>query len=237
MPNKSVLLLHGAWHGGWCWNYLVPHLRLKSIKVLAPNLPGRSGVSEKTLSPSGYLKFIIQLIHSSPEPVFIVAHSLAGIFASQLIESIPKKISGIAYVSAFLLRDGQSVFDVITDNPSLITQSLVISDSHINILPKVARQALYNYCVPEIATWASNKLCPEPVEPMQTPIHFCEKKFSQVKTYYVLCTEDMATLPDFQRKMCQKFPDTQIIEFKSDHSPFLCRPKDFADLVNMLATI
>ena len=184
---STLLLLHGAWPGAWSWEHLIPYLSSSHFSVLAPDLPGRNG-DERCPSLQDHVAFVHGLIEKNDQPVFIVAHSFAGIIASQLAEIIPERISGIAYIAAFLLRNGQSLFDSITDNPSEIMAALTFSGSYLDIDANAAKNCFYHQSAPEVANWASKKLCPEAVEPMQTPLEEVDLKVLNLFFKLSTCT-------------------------------------------------
>lgn len=228
-PNKFpiIILIHGAWHGAWCWEYFTPLLEQFGLNVIAPDLPGRNKNSDP-ISFSDQVEFICHLVQQQKRPVFLVGHSYGGVIASQVAENSMENICGIAYVSSFLLNDNQSLFDIAAENPTQLRDSLRFSGKHIEVNLSIAQEYFYNHCTPEVAQWAVQRLCAEPLKAMQTPIRITANRYGKIKKYYYLCEEDNATLPAFQEKMCLQFPEIEIFKLPSDHSPFLSHPKELA---------
>src|SRR5580698_3561479 len=108
------ILVHGAWHGAWCWEQVEYHLGDLGAASVAVDLPGRPGdphpVAELTLD--SYVDHVVAAIEASPDPVVLVGHSLGGLVISQTAERVPEKISSLIYLCAMLLKDGESTMDI-----------------------------------------------------------------------------------------------------------------------------
>ncbi|HLY58890.1 MAG TPA: alpha/beta fold hydrolase, partial [Stellaceae bacterium] len=73
---SSFVLVHGAWHGKWCWEKLVPLLEAAGHEVLAPDLPGMGDDrTPATLSLAAWADFVARRIEDCAEPVILVGHS------------------------------------------------------------------------------------------------------------------------------------------------------------------
>lgn len=86
---STYLLVHGAWHGGWCWRKVVPLLEAQGHKVLAPTLPGHG--EDKTPAAAvtlrSYADTICRLAGAQTKPVILVGHSMGGIVITQAAEN------------------------------------------------------------------------------------------------------------------------------------------------------
>ena len=109
------VLVHGAWHGGWCWATVRTLLEREGHEVSAPDLPGHG--DNKTpleeLSLERYARHICELLDAASEPVILVAHSMGGIVITQAAEYRPEKVKHLVYVTAYLLRSGESMLEVV----------------------------------------------------------------------------------------------------------------------------
>ena len=96
------VLIHGACHGSWCWDNVVPLLQKKGHLVEAPDLPGhgkdKTPIQEVTLQSC--VDKVCSVIEAQSEPVILVGHSMGGIILSQVAEQIPDKIKTLVYLTA-----------------------------------------------------------------------------------------------------------------------------------------
>ncbi len=99
----TYVLVHGAWHGGWCWSKLVPLLEATRHRAIALDLPGHG--NDKTplaeLSLDRYVACVSTAIGTIDEPVVLVGHSLGGTVISQTAEMHPDRILKLIYLCAF----------------------------------------------------------------------------------------------------------------------------------------
>src|SRR5579864_1849577 len=106
------VLVHGAWHGAWCWERVVPQLETRGGRVIAPDLPGMG--KDKTplskISLALWADFVADVITNQSEPVVLVGHSRGGIVISEAAERVPERIAMLVYLAAFLVPHGTSMW-------------------------------------------------------------------------------------------------------------------------------
>jgi pimeloyl-ACP methyl ester carboxylesterase len=104
------VLIHGGNHGAWCWDKVASLLRKEGHLVEAPDLPGhgkdKTPIQDVTLQSC--IDEVCSVINAQSEPVILVGHSMGGLVISQVAEQVPDKIRVLVYLSALLLRSGES---------------------------------------------------------------------------------------------------------------------------------
>jgi len=227
------VLVHGAWHGGWCWEKVAPLLQAGGHTVNALDLPGhgadKTPLAELTLD--SYVDMVCKFVEAQPEPVILVGHSMGGIVISQAAERLPDRIRTLVYLCAFLLQDGQSLFQVSRSRgESIITRNLTIIENGMAMVvaPEAVREAFYEDCSNEDASKAISRLVPEPLAPSSTPIKVSAEGFGSVRRVYIETLEDKALVPALQREMYLATPCEKVISMKTSHSPFYSAPQDLA---------
>src|SRR5690349_4225979 len=226
---STYLLIHGAWHGGWCWHKVVPRLEKLGHRVLAPDLPslGRDKTPVNRVSLPVWREFVCQLIDAESEPVILVGHSRGGIVISEVAEHRPDRIRTLVYLTAFLPRDGESLFDLAAQAVgSEVPPNMVMSEDKSSSVMRddVIRSAFYGECSDEDVALARTLLQPEPTLPLATPVHLTPANFGRVPRVYVECSRDHAITPPLQKQMMAATPCQRVLTIDTDHSPFLSRP-------------
>jgi len=112
---ETFVLVHGAWHGGWCWRRVADLLQKRGHKVFTPTLTGvgeRSHLMSKDIVLDTHLTDIVNVIKwEDLNNVCLVVHSYGGWPGSGAIEQVPDRISSIVWLDAFKPENGQRGFD------------------------------------------------------------------------------------------------------------------------------
>jgi len=229
----TYVLVHGSWHGGWCWHRIIARLQRASHRVMAPDLLslGIDGTPPGSVTLRGWTDQIVALAESSSEPIVLVGHSRGGIVLSEVAERIPERIRVLVYVTAFLLEDGRSLLDSAAEQPeSLVPPAMIIADDHqtATLRDSAIREAFYGRCSDDDVALARTLLKPEPLAPLATPVRNTAARFGRVRRVYVECTADRAITHAAQRRMQSALPCAERVTLESDHSPFFCCPDELA---------
>src|SRR5215813_6202929 len=114
MPAKTFVLVHGAWHGGWCWRRVADLLADKGHKVYTPTLTGladRSHLMSDSIGLATHVADIVNLMKwERLTDVVLVGHSYAGFVISAVAEEVP--IASIVFLDAFLPESGQCLVEI-----------------------------------------------------------------------------------------------------------------------------
>lgn len=229
----TYVLVHGAWHGGWCWHRIVARLQRASLRVMAPDLLslGIDGTPPGLVTLRAWTDQITALAESSSERIVLVGHSRGGIVLSEVAERIPERIRVLVYVTAFLLEDGRSLLDSVAEQPeSLVPPAMIVADDHrtATVRDSAIREAFYGRCSDDDVALARTLLKPEPLAPLATPVRTTAARFGQVPRTYVECTADRAITHAAQGRMQSALPCAKRVTLESDHSPFFCCPDELA---------
>ncbi len=233
--KKTFVLVHGSWHGAWCWYKVVPRLHALGHRAIAIDLPGHGTdwKSPKEVTLQGYVDAVTAVMDRQPDPVVLVGHSRGGIVISQVAEERPAKIEALVYLAAFLIPNGESMLQTATtDAESRIVPNLIFDEAGgTHMLKREGfRDALYHDCSEEDVALASALLTPEPNAPVGTPLRL-GSKFESVRRVYVECRQDRGISPAVQKKMQARVGVHKTHSIDASHSPFLSAP---AEVVRVL---
>jgi pimeloyl-ACP methyl ester carboxylesterase len=227
----TYILVHGAWHGGWCWHRIAVRLERAGHRVLAPDLLslGRDRTPVGSVALADWTDQIAALIDAQSEPIVLVGHSRGGIVLSETAERRPTRIRVLVYVTAFLLENGCSLqMAAAGDTESLVGPNLVVADDHLSvrIRDEAVRETFYGECSDDDVALARALLVPEPLTPLATPVRTTDANFGSVPRVYVECSRDRAMTLKSQQQMQAALPCRETISLDTDHSPFLSRPDE-----------
>jgi len=233
---STYVLVHGAWHGAWCWDKVKPLLEEAGHKVVVFDLPGhgddKTPTAEVTLA--AYTDRVCDVLDAQSEPVILVGHSMGGVVITQAAEYRPEKIDTLVYLSAFLLRDGEFLLQVAgADAEALVLRSLVMSadESCATVRDEALRDAFYGDCSDEDVARAKSLLVAQAAAPLATAVSTTEGRWGQVRRVYVSCLRDRAITPACQESMYMASPCEKVLTLDTSHSPFLSVPEELAGLL------
>lgn len=230
----SFVLIHGAWHGGWCWDKVAAVLRDAGHRVATPDLPGHGDdatpLSDITLD--SYVHRALEVLNAEPHPVILVGHSMAGLVITQTAELRPDKVKALTYVTAFLPRNGESLSQLsLVDNDSMLNQNRELDRERgiMWVRPEARRDVFYHDCSEQDVARAVARLAPAvAIKPNVTPVHTSADNFGRIPKFYVECLQDRAIRPHTQRLMYQNTTCQRVFTLDAGHSPFFSMPDELA---------
>ena len=116
---STFVLVHGAWHGSWCWKRVRKALQDQGHQVFTPTLTGiaeRSHLLSPTVNLDTHIDDVVNLIRwEELSDVVLCGHSYGGAVISGVADRIPDRIRSLVYLDAFLLEDGESLHDLLSE--------------------------------------------------------------------------------------------------------------------------
>lgn len=243
--EKTYLLVHGAWHGDWCWDKVVPLMEAKGYKVVAIDLPshGADTTDASTVTFDDYVSKVTETAKRLEGEIILVGHSMGGTVISQAAEILGKeKVDKLVYLDAFLPRNGESVSSLArmiesglpADSTRLtIGAGLIVSEDRktSTFKPEVADMLFYHDCSQADREFAHKHLSRQAFAPLGAPVSVSDSVYGVIPKFFILCTEskdlDKSILPT--RVHCEK-----VLKIKSGHSPFFSKPKQLANMLIQL---
>lgn len=233
------LLLHGSWHGAWCWHKIVPRLRAEGHRVSAPDLPGR--IRHPAIPISVGLSTMVKAAArelSIGRKTTLVVHSRYGIVASQLAELYPDRIERVIYVASYMVPHGQRAAKYFKrDKDSYLTPYIHINKAGLwdSLDPKIYREGLYHDCSDEDNMLGYLLLGKEPLRPALAKLNLTSGRHGRVPKAYIRLTQDRAVTPALQDLMLNQSPVERVESLDASHSAYFSKPDDLSRLIMKLS--
>jgi len=226
MPPPTFILVHGAWHGAWCWRDLTPELDQRSATWRTIDLPSSHDFGAGTNALESDADAVARLANLAG-PVVLVGHSYGGAVISEAASRV-NKLVGLVYIAALRPQVGQSASEAsrVVQIRTALDEAMKVEGAFVRLDVEQAVASLYLECTSEVQNWALPQLT------SQTLASFRGRRQTQdakVPSRYLLCRNDRALDPSLQERMAEGCDE--IIELSSDHSPYLSHPAQCAELI------
>jgi pimeloyl-ACP methyl ester carboxylesterase len=235
----TFVLVHGACHGGWCWEKIVPLLQARGYKVHAPDLPGlgKDPTPPAHVTLADNVEKICRLLDKIEDPVVLVGHALGGVTIGQVAEARRRKLKALVYVCGLMPPSGTASRDLTAADPDMLfRRSREMSPDGLTYSFARAQVAtlFYEDVSPEDRYRAMERLRPQPLSISTTPVTLTEERFGSVPRWYIECTHDNAIRIARQRAMVKAIP-CKVITMECGHSPFYSSPEELTEHLDAIA--
>ena len=232
-----MVLVHGAWHGAWCWEKVIALLDDAGVQTIALDLPGHGDDTQPLTDLAGDAAALGEVLEELSDPV-ICGHSYGGCVVTEGVAE--RSARHLAFLAAFPLRPGESAVAAAVDAPrdpdpryERLGEAMRIGDDDVVVVdPEWAVPLFFADCPEDDAVKAAARLCPQSMAELRGVAKHGE--WQRLPSTYVVCTDDLAVPPTLQRALAARC--TRTLEWPTSHSPFLSRPELVANLLIELAT-
>jgi pimeloyl-ACP methyl ester carboxylesterase len=220
----TVVLVHGAWHGAWCWDMVTGRLDAAGVPNVAVDNPSVARIPADMHDDADNVRAVLDEIDG---PVVLLGHSYGGSVITDA--GTHDAVRHLVYLTAFALDKGESpaANELTGGEGSALDGALQFDGDVATVDPDAAANAFYHDCAEDVARRAVQRLRPQSTASLLASprvIAWREKAAT-----YVVCTEDRGLPPALQRSCAARIGNT--VELPTSHSPFLSRPELVADLL------
>jgi pimeloyl-ACP methyl ester carboxylesterase len=220
-----VVLVHGAWHGAWCWQRLTPHLTQRKVSFRTVDLPSVGAGPGQALDLSADAAAVRAVVSRISGPVILCGHSYGGMVIS-LAGSGQSQVERLVYICAFVPDSGESLTSF---GGGKLAPWVNVLDGGLT-LPDLERTAtvFYGDCDPASQQWATRQLRPQPRAAFDERVP--APAWKSIASTYVVCANDGALPAKTQRSVFAARTTTRV-EIAADHSPFISKPAELAEAI------
>ena len=240
---SHYILVHGAWEESGMWDHVSPILRENGHTVTAIDLPGHGANKQpnSVVTTQSYIQAVVDVIGSLDYPVILVGHSMNGALISHVAEQIPEKIERLVYVTAFLLKNGETVFETMeNDTDAEVFSEIQFSDDQAFAtlpVPALLRVGLHDVgpseierILPMMAEWQAS-------EPFLTKLVLSNENFGSVPKTFIRTNIDKMISPTLQGAMISNWDVDSVFELESGHFPTSSVPGELAGVLLRAASV
>ncbi len=222
----QFVLVHGAWHGAWCWQRVISALQLLGHEAVSLDLPGhgddRTPVAQVSLML--YAQRICECMKQRPEPVVLVGHSMGGIAISQAAELCPERVAVLVYLAAYLVPNGQSLNQYAkSDSESALPPHLrLVKDEGIMLVDDSGlKDIIYGGLNDDDWRFVKSQIRPEPIAPHFSALELSESRFGAIPRACIRCLRDQVIGAGLYTRMLNDLSCQYTVTMDSTHAPLL----------------
>ncbi|HSB97259.1 MAG TPA: alpha/beta fold hydrolase [Spongiibacteraceae bacterium] len=235
--GKTYVLVHGAYHGGWCWKFVADILRAAGHVVFTPTLTGLGERAHLHIFNPGLnimIADIVQVIENEElHDVILVGHSFAGAVIAGVVDRSGEKIGHLVYLDALILQAGAAVTDGGSPEMREVFSALRTANGGnglINTPPveffalKTAAQAL----------WVTRRLTPQPVESFFEKLNLNHPLGNGRPVTYITCTDPYFAPTEPSRAIARSMQGWNYLDIATGHDAMISAPEELAKLLAQL---
>lgn len=225
--GRHFVLIHGAWHGGWCWEGVISELRKAGHTAEAPTMPGHGpGEDRSKIRFDDYVKAVADVLHHQPTPSVLVGHSSAGFLLQASAPKAPDKISHLVFLNAFILPDGKSQFDLVPPEASqgMTAAAKASPDNTVPVIEDFVRNMLMAGEPREKQDALLKKLVPQPLALFTTPVSTSDFSKLTIPKSVVFCKGDASLPPGAYLGMAQGLGQFKLVQVEGSHETLFTDP-------------
>ena len=235
---RPFVLVHGAWHGGWCWERVTKRLEASGRRVFAPTLPGcgdRAAELSREIGLDDFTDTVIELIaREDLRDVVLVGHSAGGGVIPTPAARLADRVSRLVFLDAHLPRPGESLLDL--SSPDVAEGRRIAAQAHDGgISLPVPPPAFFGVTDPEDAAWMAPLLTPHPLKPMEDPLPPDAWIPSATQVAYIRCTDPLYGNVEKSAARARAHPEWRYAELATGHNAMVSAPDQLTSLLLELA--
>jgi len=225
--EKHFILIHGAWHGGWCWDGVIKELEQAGHTAEAPTLPGHNPNDDRSgITFDNYVAAIVDTLNKQASPAVLVGHSSAGFLMQSAAPKAADNIEQLIFLNAFILPNGQCQFDLVPPEASegMTAAAHASPDNCVPIIEDFVRNQLMGGETVEMQDALISRLVPQPLAIFTTPVDTTAFEKLTLPRTVVFCKDDASLPPGAYLGMAQGLGDYNLIEVAGSHEALFTAP-------------
>jgi pimeloyl-ACP methyl ester carboxylesterase len=234
---RTFVLVHGAWHGGWCWRRVSDRLRAAGHPVFTPTCTGlgeRAHLLSRDITLDTFAQDVANVVEAEElRDVILVGHSFGGLAISALAEMMPDRIRHLVYLDSLVVQPGKSPFDGLP--PDIVAARVKAAQETSGGLSLPAPPpSIFGVTDEADAAWIKRRLTPHPLGTYTSPLDIKNPVGNGLPRTYMSCTSPAYTALDGVKGWVKQQPGWNWAEIATGHNAMVTAP---AELTRMLTEI
>jgi pimeloyl-ACP methyl ester carboxylesterase len=231
----DFVLVHGAWHGAWCWRKLIPGLWQAGHRAFAVDLTGlgaRRHLFRPELGLSNHVSDVVQVLGNEElEQAILVGHSYAGMVVTGAADQRPGRVSTLVYLDAVIPEPGESWSSSHTPATQAERRATITERGSLPP-PDPAAFGLQG----DDHAWVQRQMCPQPGGCYDEPLWFDAVQWAGPRRVFIDCNSPALPTIASSRMRARAQPGWELHTLATGHDPMVSAPQDLLAVLLKLAT-
>ena len=189
--SESFVLVHGAWHGGWCWRRVARLLRDAGHEVFTPTLTGlgeRAHLLSADVGPDTFVRDVVAVLeHEELSDVVLVGHSFGALVALAVAEQARDRVRRIVLLDGLVVEPGETAFSGLPPESAAARRAAAEASGDIAFPPPAG--AAFGLAEPDDIAWVDRRITPHPLRTYAEPFPLRAPLGADRPVTYVCCTD------------------------------------------------
>lgn len=232
--KPAFLLVHGAWHGGWCWDRVATRLRADGFRVFTPTQTGmgeRAHLISRNISMELFVEDLVRVMESEElDDVVVVGHSFGGRSAAGLVDRLPAKVRHLVFVDSSLPEGNKSFMDLLPPE-SRGARLKAAEESSGGVSIAVPDASFFGLDVAGDRAWVQRRLTPHPLSTYTTPLVLKNPIGNGRPVSFIRCTQPKFAFVDPSGAYARAQPGWGYFEIATGHDAMVTAPDELTKLL------
>lgn len=228
----NFVLVHGAWHGGWCWTHVAQALRSKGHQVFTPTLTGcgeRAHLLNSDVGLSTFIDDVLAVMDCEElSDVNLVGHSFAGPVISAVADRLPEKLRHLIYLDALIVPNGESAMSILPAQVQQERRQTIDKEGLRMAIPSPEKMGVTEK---NQAAWLSRRLTPHPLLAYTERLNLQHPIGNGVRKTYVAVTNPWYPPLENIRNWVRQQKDWGFEEINAGHDAMITSPSELTALL------
>ncbi len=237
-PPLNFVLVHGAFHGGWCWRAVADRLRAVGAAVFTPTMTGlgeRAHLLSRAVGIETFFNDVTGLIAAEElTDIILVGHSFGGVVISGVADRMPGRIRQLLYLDAIVPQNGRSAISLLPAETAATRIRMAEASSGGLTIP-VPKGDIFDLPPGSGRDWVARRITPHPLATYTDPVRLNAPVGNGRPRSYIRCTDPVypAVAPSYESIIQQ--PDWRIADLPTSHDAMVSAPGPLTELLLNLA--
>ncbi|MFE1602061.1 alpha/beta fold hydrolase [Methylobacterium sp. ID0610] len=235
----TFVLVHGAWHGGWCWRRVADRLAAEGHRVFTPTCTGlgeRAHLLSRAITLDTFVQDVAGVIAAEElDDIVLVGHSFGGLAVSGVADAMPERIRHLVYLDSLLVEPGRSPLSALAPEVAEARRRAAAERSGGVSLP-VPPPEVFGVTEAADAAWLARRLTPHPLGTYESPLHLRGPVGNGLPRTYVDCTRPAYAALNGVKAWVRRQSGWGFVALEAGHDAMVSAPDALTRLLVELGT-